>query len=136
LVDRSAKVSGLVSLRLWKTLMTPFFWPTKTRPSAANWTTVGLVNPVSTTESVKPVGRVDPRAGACAVRATNGASSTSAKPAMRSRRGASKPETTAYPDPPLRGPAGKGPDGLEARCFYSENGSAETGVTATSEAAA
>src|SRR6266516_929060 len=37
----------------------PFFWPTKIRPSAANCSTVGLVSPLSTTESRNPLGNVD-----------------------------------------------------------------------------
>jgi len=55
----TATVTGLVSVRLWKTLITPFFWPTKIRPSAANCITVGLVSPLRTTESRKPVGNTE-----------------------------------------------------------------------------
>ena len=56
-------MTGFVSVRLWKTLITPFFWPTKIRPSDANCSTVGLVSPLSTTESRKPVGSVEAPAG-------------------------------------------------------------------------
>ena len=57
-------MTGFVSVRLWKTLITPFFWPTKIRPSDANCSTVGFVSPLSATESRNPVGSVDAAAGA------------------------------------------------------------------------
>ena len=38
--------------------MTPFFWPTKIRPSGANWTLLGSVKPVKTVTSLKPGARV------------------------------------------------------------------------------
>src|SRR5919198_1570981 len=46
------------------------------RPSAANWTTVGLLKPLSTTESRKPLGSVEALAGCCAASTTSGASSS------------------------------------------------------------
>ena len=54
LVRRSAKVVGVVSLRLSKTLIRPLFSATKTRPSDANSTWVGFVSPLKTTFSWKP----------------------------------------------------------------------------------
>jgi hypothetical protein len=54
-----ANVTGFVSVRLEKTLITPFFWPTKIRPSGANCATVGLVIPLSTTVSRNPFGSTD-----------------------------------------------------------------------------
>ena len=55
---RSAKVVGVVSLSDAKTLISPLFSATKTRPSAANRTTVGLVRPLMGVVSAKPAGSV------------------------------------------------------------------------------
>jgi hypothetical protein len=78
-------VTGFVSVKLWKTLMTPFFCPTKIRPSGANCSTTGLVSPLNTTTSRNPVGRVDAAAGPGCACATTAAPSTIAT-AMTSRR--------------------------------------------------
>src|SRR5262245_5380130 len=63
LVRRSAKTVGLVSLRLSKTLIRPLFSPTNTRPSAANWTTVGSVSPLNAIVSWNPGGSVSVESG-------------------------------------------------------------------------
>ena len=55
-VRRSAKTVGVVSERLSKTLMSPLFSATNTRPSEANRITVGLVSPLKTVVSTKPAG--------------------------------------------------------------------------------
>ena len=47
---------GVVSLRLSKTLMTPRFSATKTRPSPAKRTAVGSINPLNTVDCEKPGG--------------------------------------------------------------------------------
>src|SRR4029453_1051961 len=54
LARRSAKTVGLGSDRLSKTLMMPLFSATNTRPSDANWTTIGLTSPLNTVDSEKP----------------------------------------------------------------------------------
>src|SRR5919202_4499297 len=59
LVRRSAKIVGVVSERLSKTLIKPLFSATKTRPSLENLTVVGWVRPLITVDSVKPEGSVD-----------------------------------------------------------------------------
>ncbi len=53
---RFANTVGVVSERLSKTLITPLFSATKTRPSEAKRTTVGLVRPLKATVSWKPLG--------------------------------------------------------------------------------
>jgi hypothetical protein len=58
LVLRSAKTVGVVSLRLSKTLMRPFFSATKTRPSLAKRTAVGVLSPLKRLDSWKPLGSV------------------------------------------------------------------------------
>src|SRR5215212_7034608 len=58
LTFRSAKTSGVVSVKESKTLITPRFSATKTRPSLAKRTTVGCVRPLKTTDSEKPAGSV------------------------------------------------------------------------------
>jgi hypothetical protein len=58
LVRRSAKVVGVGSERLSKTLIKPLFSATKTRPSLENWTVVGSFRPLKTTFSWKPEGSV------------------------------------------------------------------------------
>ena len=55
-VLRSVKSDGVVSKTLSKTLMTPLFSATKTRPSEAKRTTVGLVSPLKTVVSSNPAG--------------------------------------------------------------------------------
>jgi hypothetical protein len=62
-------------VRLWKTLITPFFWPTKMRPSPANCTWTGLVSPLKATVSRNPGGNVDAPAAPGAVRVTTPAAS-------------------------------------------------------------
>ena len=62
LARRSAKTSGVGSAWLSNTLMMPLFSATKMRPSAANSMLAGLVSPLHTTDSEKPVGRTDARA--------------------------------------------------------------------------
>jgi hypothetical protein len=57
-VRRSANTSGDGSDKLSKTLISPRFSATKIRPSAANWTAVGLVRPLRATVSRKPGGSV------------------------------------------------------------------------------
>ena len=51
---RSAKTVGVVADTLAKTLMSPLFSATKTRPSAANWKAVGWTSPPKTSASWKP----------------------------------------------------------------------------------
>src|SRR5215212_7114998 len=51
---RSAKTSGVGSVSESKTLMTPRFSATNTRPSDTKRTTVGLVRPLKTVDSEKP----------------------------------------------------------------------------------
>src|SRR5215212_9774028 len=51
---RSAKTSGVGSVSESKTLITPRFSATNTRPSDAKRTTVGLVSPLKTVDSEKP----------------------------------------------------------------------------------
>ena len=58
LVRRSAKVVGVVSERLSKTLIRPLFSATKIRPSGENRKVMGLVSPLKTADSRKPDGRV------------------------------------------------------------------------------
>ena len=57
-VLRSANTVGVGSVRLSKTLIRPLFSATKTRPSGEKRTTVGLVRPLKTTVSWKPLGSV------------------------------------------------------------------------------
>src|SRR5262245_46673321 len=52
-VVRSVKTAGDGSERFWKTLITPLFSVTNTRPSEAKATLVGLTKPLSATDSVK-----------------------------------------------------------------------------------
>jgi hypothetical protein len=49
---------GVVAERLAKTLMSPLFSVTKTRPSGEKWTEVGPTNPEKTTDSENPAGKV------------------------------------------------------------------------------
>jgi hypothetical protein len=49
---------GVVAERLAKTLMSPLFSVTKTRPSGEKRTDVGCVNPERTTDSENPAGKV------------------------------------------------------------------------------
>jgi hypothetical protein len=58
LTFRSAKTSGVVSASESKTLMTPRFSATNTRPSRANRTAVGFVSPLNAIDSWKPLGSV------------------------------------------------------------------------------
>jgi hypothetical protein len=85
--------------------MTPFFCPTKIRPSGANCSTTGLVRPLSTTESRNPVGSVDAPAGAGRACATTAAPSTIAT-AMTMRRHRTAPSTCRMPPSPIRPEAG------------------------------
>src|SRR6185312_5140894 len=55
---RSAKVAGSVSSSPSNTLITPLFSATKTRPSLANRSVVGLSRPLMATVSWKPEGTV------------------------------------------------------------------------------
>jgi hypothetical protein len=73
-----------VSVRLEKTLITPFFWPTKIRPSGANCTTVGLVIPLSTTVSRNPLGSTD--ASAARLSPANEAATSNASVTTTTRR--------------------------------------------------
>src|SRR5215218_5564064 len=57
---RSAKTSGVPSARESKTLITPRFSATKTRPAGENRRAVGFVKPLNTTDSENPVGVVAP----------------------------------------------------------------------------
>ncbi len=52
---RSAKTVGVVAERLLNTLMRPLFSATKTRPSDAKRTAVGLTSPLSATVSWNPL---------------------------------------------------------------------------------
>ena len=56
LVRRSANTSRLVSDERSKTLIIPLFSATKTRPSGAKRTAVGLVSPENTVRSENPGG--------------------------------------------------------------------------------
>ena len=62
-VRRSANVVGVVSESDEKTLISPLFSATKTRPSAAKRTTVGLVRPLNEVVSANPAGSVLAAAG-------------------------------------------------------------------------
>jgi hypothetical protein len=53
---RSAKIVGVVAVRLANTLITPLFSATKTRPSGEKRIEVGLSRPEKTTVSWKPLG--------------------------------------------------------------------------------
>ena len=55
---RSANVVGVVSLRFVKTLTSPLFSATKTRPSAAKRIVDGFASPLKTVRSWKPAGSV------------------------------------------------------------------------------
>ena len=55
-VRRSAKTSGCVSDSESNTLISPLFSATKTRPSEAKRTAVGLVSPENTVRSENPCG--------------------------------------------------------------------------------
>jgi hypothetical protein len=54
---------GVVAERLAKTLMSPLFSVTKTRPSGEKRTDVGCVNPERTTDSENPAGKVAAETG-------------------------------------------------------------------------
>jgi hypothetical protein len=63
LVRRSANVVGVVSARPWDILIRPLFSATKTLPSEAKRTVVGLVSPENTVVYRQPSGSVAARAG-------------------------------------------------------------------------
>ncbi len=83
---RFAKVVGVASFRLSNTLMIPLFSATKTRPSAAKRTAVGLVRPLKTTASWKPAGTVPASAGCAPANETPNASTPSAAVTRNRRR--------------------------------------------------
>ena len=57
---RSAKSVGVVSVRLSKTLIRPFFSATKIRPSGEKRRAVGFESPLNTTDSWNPGGSAAP----------------------------------------------------------------------------
>src|SRR4029078_7298593 len=64
---RTLKTDGVGSERLSKTLMTPLFSATKTRPSAANRISVGLTRPDQTADSWNAAGMAASTAGSVVV---------------------------------------------------------------------
>jgi hypothetical protein len=70
---------GVVAERVAKTLMSPLFSATKTRPSGEKRIAVGCVSPENTADSVNPAGKVaawtvlviEPRRQAVAVQTTS-----------------------------------------------------------------
>src|SRR5215203_6965899 len=85
-VRRSAKVVGVVSENDEKTLISPLFSATKTRPSAEKRTTVGFVRPLNAVVSTKPLGSALAVAGPARQAAARTATTTvAATPDLRGR---------------------------------------------------
>jgi len=101
-------VTGCVSVRLEKTLITPFFWPTNMRPSDANCTTVGFVIPLSATVSRNPMGSTEATAArpgpANETTAATDGTRNDASAATTTRRAVFE-RRNSMPNPHLRGPS-------------------------------